>query len=565
MITRLTIKTLLKYFLVWILLLKTSSLMAQEVPFHRGVNLTGWFQASGARQIQFTKYTRQDFENIKSLGCDVVRLPINLHYMTNGPPDYTFDPLFFEFLDEVVNWTEALEMHLILDNHTFDPAADTDPNVGNILEKVWAQMAEHYKNRSELLYYEVLNEPHGISDEQWNAIQQKVVETIRAIDTKHYIVVGPANWNSFHNLDEMPQYNDDKLIYTFHFYDPFIFTHQGASWVTPSMEPLADVPFPYDAAQMPQLPNALKGSWIESAFNNYGNEGTIESVKALIDIAEQFKNARNVPVFCGEFGVYIPNSNNDDRVYWYEIVRQYLEEKNIPWTIWDYHGGFGLFEEGGNDLFEHDLNVSLLEALALNVPEQTEYVQKPDSIGSMIYSDYIGKQIFSSHYSGEGNVDFYDNAKPNNGKYCMYWTDATQYNTIGLDFVPNKDMSVLVAQDFALDFMVRGSAPATFDMRFLDTKTEASEDHPWRMRITIDENTIPFDSRWHHVHIPLKDFTEQGTWDNEWFPPEGKFDWTAIDRFEIVAENDDLKDVKLWVDNIHITDMDTAKVNDTTV
>jgi len=66
-----------------------------EVPFHRGVNLTNWLQAGSTRQIQFTKFTKQDLENIKSLGCDVIRLPINLHYMTNGEPNYTVDPLFF--------------------------------------------------------------------------------------------------------------------------------------------------------------------------------------------------------------------------------------------------------------------------------------------------------------------------------------------------------------------------------------------------------------------------------------------------------------------------------------
>ena len=80
-----------------------------QVSFNRGVNLTGWFQTSSAQQIQFTKYTKKDFQNIKSLGCDVIRLPINLFYMTNGSPDYTIDPLMYEFLDQAVNWAEELQ------------------------------------------------------------------------------------------------------------------------------------------------------------------------------------------------------------------------------------------------------------------------------------------------------------------------------------------------------------------------------------------------------------------------------------------------------------------------
>ena len=81
-----------------------------------------------------------------------------------------------------------------------------------------------------------------------------------------------------------------------------------------------------------------------------------------------------MPIFCGEFGAYIPNSNNQDRVNYYEVVRTYFEENEVRWTAWDYKGSFGLFEAGSSALFEHDLNISLLEAMGLETPEQTEYV-----------------------------------------------------------------------------------------------------------------------------------------------------------------------------------------------
>src|SRR5690349_869733 len=90
----------------FLLLAISDKLFAQEVPFKKGVNLTNWFQANNVREIQINKYTRKDFEQIKSLGIDVIRLPINLHSMTSGAPDYTLDPLFFQFLDLPVQWAE---------------------------------------------------------------------------------------------------------------------------------------------------------------------------------------------------------------------------------------------------------------------------------------------------------------------------------------------------------------------------------------------------------------------------------------------------------------------------
>ena len=232
-------------------------------------------------------------------------------------------------------------------------------------------MAQHYRDRSRYVYYEVLNEPHGIADALWNSIQQKVVDAIRTVDQTHTIIIGPAGWNSYNNLKYMPEYRDPNLIYTFHFYDPFLFTHQGASWTSPSMVSLAGVPFPYDATAMPTCPNDLEGTWVEGALNtSYKTEGTVARVKELIDRAVSFRGQRRFPVqlLCGEFGVYMPNSDPGQRVNWYRLVREYLEEKGIAWTTWDYTGGFGLFETGGNDLFEHDLNIPLLEALDFNVP-----------------------------------------------------------------------------------------------------------------------------------------------------------------------------------------------------
>src|SRR5690606_26750547 len=103
------------------------------------------------------------------------------------------------------------------------------------------------------------------------------------------------------------------------------------------------------ASAMPKIPNDLKGSWIEGALNNYANEGTITRVKQLLDIAAAFKTTHNVPVFCGEFGVFMPNSDNTERVAWYEIVRRYLEENDIAWTTWDYTNEFGLFNKNSNE------------------------------------------------------------------------------------------------------------------------------------------------------------------------------------------------------------------------
>lgn len=532
-----------------------------QAPFSRGVNLTNWFQVSGPRAIQFTRFTENDIINIKSLGCDVIRLPINMHDMTNGSPSYILDPLYFNFLDSAVSWCVKHQIYVILDNHSFDPAGSTTPGIEDILTKIWIQMARHYKNSSDYVLYEILNEPYGMSTATWGAIQGRVIAAIRVIDTKHTIVVGGSSYNTYTELKYLPVYSDNNLLYTFHFYDPFVFTHQGATWPSPSLGPLSGVPFPYNSATMPVCPESLKDTWIASGLNNYSTQGNAAYMKQLIDNAISFRDSRHVNIFCGEFGVYMLNSNNADRCAWYSVARQYLNEKNIPWTIWDYKGGFGIFNKGSQQQFRYDINTRMVDSLKFTVPPQTSYLMKPDSTGFLIYTDYDAAGIEDESYS-TGTLDFYSSDLPETNIFCISWNGFSLYNKAGFDFVPDRDLSKLVAGNYALDFMVRGDVPGIkFDVRFTDTKTTEPGDHPWRIRSVVDGSMATWDRKWHHVRIPLSTFTEQGSWDvDTWYTPQNKFDWTKIDNFEISTEWAEIIGKKVWFDNIHISDLDTAIV-----
>jgi endoglucanase len=303
---------------------------------------------------------------------------------------------------------------------------------------------------------------------------------------------------------------------------------------------------------MPTFPSQLAGTWVQTSWNSYPSDGTVQKVYNLLSKAVNFQNARNAKMFCGEFGVYIPNSPDTDRVYWYDIVRKYLEQYNISWTIWDYQGGFGLFEKNSNELFNHDLNVPLLTALGFNVPPQTDYVQKPDSTQFDLYTDFVGVNINNASYTN-GTLDFYNSENTSDGRYCIYWNGAQRYGAVAFDFQPNKDLSILKSEDYVFDCMIKGNIPFTsFDIRFVDSKTSTS-DHPWRMGYKINKSKITFTNEWQNLRIPLNNFYEFGSWDNNtWYNPSGLFDWKDIDRFEIVAEDSSLIYSKLWLDEIKI-------------
>jgi len=341
--------------------------MSISVPFTKGVNFSKWFESHAFKDVVFSKFLEQDFIDVKSLGADVIRVPVAFHNFVLNKDDYTLEPELINYLDTAVDWAEKHQIYFIIDNHSFHPVNATNNNIDKILIPVWEQLAQHFKNRSEYLIYEVLNEPHGIEDDLWGEIQDAAIKAIRKYDQEHIIIVGGTNYNSIDKMYKIPEYEDNKLIYTFHFYDPHIFTHQGATWNKPSLAPLKNLNFPADDNFIPEIHETFKGTWVEEALNGYKNDSKLTKLCETIKKAAAFSKEKNVPIFCGEFGVFMIQSPAEDRVKWYKFFCDELSKHNIPWTCWDYFGSFGIFKTHERGNFPGDLNKDIVKAMGLKL------------------------------------------------------------------------------------------------------------------------------------------------------------------------------------------------------
>ncbi len=347
-----------------------NKLQAISAPFQKGVNFTFWLEFKKAEQVNAEMFSRKDFENVKQLGCDVVRLPIHFENFCTPEEGYMIHEKILGILDNCVRWATELGIYLILDFHN-NTSADsyTRANVEELLNPIWTQIAMRYKDASEYVIYELMNEPHGIEIPTWNAIIERLHALVRGIDPKHYIIVGGADWNSFRAMKELPVFKDDKVIYTFHFYDPHTFTHQGASWC--NMERVKGIPFPYEKDRMPALPEEPTALETDR-FRRYPEEGTTEAVAEFFDQYVSFSLARKAPIYCGEFGCYAAYADPQERANWYRIVTELLSERGISRTSWDYYGGFGIFRMTPGMFKEHrfpqfpeDLDLPIVEAMGL--------------------------------------------------------------------------------------------------------------------------------------------------------------------------------------------------------
>lgn len=506
-----------------------------SAPFTRGVNFSSWLEFKNADQLNPYYYTKMDFENVKAMGCDVVRLPIHFQQLSSGAPNYTVAPEVFSILDDVAKWAEELKLYVIFDFHNNTAGGTSTPrNIDVILNTIWAQVSKRYANAGKYIVYEVYNEPHGIDKVKWGKIEANVIAEIRKSDKNHYIIAGGADWNSFDAMKSLPDFNDDKIMYTFHFYDPFLFTHQGANWT--DLGRITGVPFPYNKEKMPPLPkNATNQErWYLTGDYNYAQKGTEKAVGEFFDQYVEFSLSRNAPIYCGEFGVLNTYADHDERVNWYKIVTDLLDERGIAHTSWDYYDSFGVFKKNSGGLFPQDLDRGVVEAMKLKVPEGK---QKSWSEKAFDENDFT---LFNEGFAKSTRTYAWDFTpkliNPESKEKIINVTNMKGYGSLHIDFMENVDFTSLVFDNYNLVLEIKNDSASPFNLQIWLQNSGVNTEYEWRMNRNLSSREIPNDGQYHKIEIPLKSMSDVGAWDNQnstWINGKKKFNWADVKEFVI--------------------------------
>jgi hypothetical protein len=198
---------------------------------------------------------------------------------------------------------------------------------------------------------------------RWGGIEQRAVAEIRRNAPRHTILVSGANYSDIADLVRLPQFSDPNLIFVFHYYEPHIFTHQGASWGEPYWTSLRQVPFPDTAEKVEQASAQQTDAYGQWKLMQYRLDHWDEARVAVeMQFVANWARARNVTLLCDEFGVYRYYAKPEDRQRWLSTVRRTLEERKIGWTMWDYQGGFGVVSKDSGATVEDE---GVLQALGL--------------------------------------------------------------------------------------------------------------------------------------------------------------------------------------------------------
>jgi len=330
----------------------TSLAFKRAQHLQRGINLSHWFSqvfdTKGYTKEHFDTYdTAQDIALIKAMGFDHVRFTLNCEPMFRRGQADRIPAEYLAMVDTAVKMILDQNLNVIIDIHPesdFKQKLSTDDIFVEQFEDYWRALAKHYSSLDpERVFFEILNEPEFKDRYRWMGVQARLARAIREGAPNHTIIAAGANWSSSNELLALEPLHDRNIIYNFHFYDPHIFTHQGATWSTNFQHYLTNLPYPSTpekvATAQAQVPDPINQQTVE----RYGlDRWNAARVDAEIAEAAAWGKRWNVSLTCNEFGVYRGTSNPADRAAWLHDVRTALEKYNIGWTMWDYAGGFSV-------------------------------------------------------------------------------------------------------------------------------------------------------------------------------------------------------------------------------
>jgi endoglucanase len=296
-----------------------------SLPVGRCVNMGNSLEPPSENEWGGKKIDADDFKRITEAGFNTVRIPVRWATHADADTPYTIDARFMARVKQVVSDARKSGLNVILNSHHFE-ALHADPSDANIarLAGMWTQIAAAFASVPEdHLWFEIENEPHDkFNDDNLLKVLKPALAEIRKSNPTRAVIIGGEFWSGINSLKTLTLPDDPNIVPTFHYYDPFEFTHQGATWVT-NPPPLGRV---YGTAEDRRL-----------------LEEGVAKVRAYI------ARTGKTP-FMGEFGANerIPLY---DRVKYQMTVRLAFDKLGIGMCAWGYTNTFPLWDQKAKQWF----------------------------------------------------------------------------------------------------------------------------------------------------------------------------------------------------------------------
>ncbi|MBI0577471.1 cellulase family glycosylhydrolase [Neobacillus cucumis] len=355
-------------FLFLLFIFQTTVPAVKPMDFSKGMNLNGWFVWQSGNNSH-TFYNENDAKQLKNLGFTYVRIPVD--------PDYIWDYennqlMHMSDIKRAIDINNRQGLAVTLDLHPTEKITgkQNDFRTKKEMYSLWSALSKELKNYSkDQLAFELFNEPNLKNYNAWRDFMDKSIKAVRQNDTKRTLLIDSNTFAHLETLVSSEPFSDTNLVYVFHFYDPFVFTHQGWQWwEDPTIKELRNIPYPASPDLVAPILQGLSPE-AQSMLKWYGNEKwNQQKIEKQILQVVKWRDQHKTKVIMNEFGAYKQNAKPEDRNAWIRDVRITVEKYNIGWAFWSYADNqFGLFSSRSSSTGERPVDKETSQALGLYV------------------------------------------------------------------------------------------------------------------------------------------------------------------------------------------------------
>lgn len=311
-----------------------------------GINLGNTFESCGSwiSALSVTNYetgwgspviTEEIIKGYAESGFGVLRIPVAWSNMMTG--NYDINPEYLARVKQVVDWALDSGMYVILNIHWdggwWEKFAGEDKDECMYkYERIWTQLTAEFKNYSDKLMFESLNE-EGCWDSIWNRysgqedgkseaygllneINQKFVDLVRKSGgnnkKRHLLIAGYATdvGLTCDELYKMPDDPENRCAVSVHYYTPstFAILEKDASW------------------------GKCRKDW--------GTQADMDELEKNMDMMKEHFVDKGIPVIIGEYGCPVKNKDKDSIKKYLTSVCEAAYDRDMCPVLWDVTDAF---------------------------------------------------------------------------------------------------------------------------------------------------------------------------------------------------------------------------------
>ncbi len=277
----------------------------------KGINLGNTHEPPTEAGWNNPKAEEYYFDLYKEAGFKLVRIPVRWDGYTGSTPPYKIEKAWLDRIEQVVDWGLQRGLFIIVNSHHDNWIKDDYSETNKArFDSIWTQISERFKNKSDSLIFEVLNEPHGLSKANNDDMHQRIISIIRKTNPTRLIIFQGNNWGSSGDLINAAIPDDDYLIGSFHSYDPSKFGLLG------------------------------EGTW--------GSSGDLIILENKFKGVKAWSDEHNIPVFLGEFGAK-KIADYNSRMRHYRAYTTLAQKYGFASAAWDDGGNFRIMQREQKD------------------------------------------------------------------------------------------------------------------------------------------------------------------------------------------------------------------------